>query len=795
DQRAGYMAYLEVHFQRVLKEEKLSWLDVAKNETVLSVRDPRLPFGMSGTADVLLVDCRSTQHLEPLAGVRMVVELKKKVEERHKPQAFGELVAASLKAPLNCTPIGLLTDLNDQWHVSWFNAEKALTHVSLTHPKNAFDFIAAFIAEPGSATSFRVPFIDRPLAKLKIDDFLPQPDDGADEMMERYELMADVVEHEFLMARRVEYAQHLVQSMPMYAHMYTSQSLLENLVAFEAGVTITDCSAGHTTTTMANADVHVCTVSTASSSILNNHGGSSASAAAESGNATLTRIRHDVRAPPGDEALDFVTTMETLETGDPVFFRRKLSALHTWAMRRQLNPRFDHWLLNNVVIGVTHARLYPWIRKVAVLDWDIHHGNGTEDLLKDDPDAFFASIHLYSSGWYFPGTGESCETVNLINVALENTGAGSGSQAFRSALENKVLPAMRAFGPDIIFLSAGFDGHRDDILGGAAAMKNPNVPAGYMEEDYAWTTLEILKLAAEVCDGRVVSALESGYDVRKETSSLAKSAAAHVAAISAYETARRLTTESSSAGVDKSATGATEAATTIQDAVVKAEAPVKPEPVVGELLGRLLATELDDGNVIIIDDDESQEESGEAGHETRSGAEEEEEEGLKLKRLGPAGAFLRQAQASKSAAVDPKRLVDPVALVGNCDDIDVALSLRRDLDEEEPQQEAQELDADAATSFLSSIRRGLDELAGDEDDDEDEDEEDDEEGEYYQASRENTYYSPEQKLPSELLLAAEDELDLSGTSTASSSLAATAALATANTGEAEDEDLMFQLEM
>ncbi|RLN47656.1 hypothetical protein BBJ28_00020762 [Nothophytophthora sp. Chile5] len=86
DQRAGYMAYLEVHFQRVLKEEKLSWLDVAKNETVLSVRDPRLPFEMSGTADVLLVDRRSTQHLEPLAGVRMVVELKKKVEERHKPK-------------------------------------------------------------------------------------------------------------------------------------------------------------------------------------------------------------------------------------------------------------------------------------------------------------------------------------------------------------------------------------------------------------------------------------------------------------------------------------------------------------------------------------------------------------------------------------------------------------------------------------------------------------------------------------------------------------------------------------
>ncbi|RLN91971.1 hypothetical protein BBJ28_00026218 [Nothophytophthora sp. Chile5] len=215
DQRAGYMAYLEMHFRQVLEEEELCWLNIAKNKTVLSVSDPRLPFRMSGTADVLLVDHRSTQHRVPLAGVRMVVELKKKVEERHKPQAFGELVAASLKAPGNCTPIGLLTDLNNQWYVSWFNAEKVLTHVSLTHPKNAFDFIAAFIAEPGSATSFSVPFINRPLSKFKIGDFLPQPDDGADEMMENYELMADVVEPEFLMARRVEYAQHLVQSMPI----------------------------------------------------------------------------------------------------------------------------------------------------------------------------------------------------------------------------------------------------------------------------------------------------------------------------------------------------------------------------------------------------------------------------------------------------------------------------------------------------------------------------------------------------------------------------------------------------
>ncbi|KUF98939.1 hypothetical protein AM588_10011229 [Phytophthora nicotianae] len=225
----------------------------------------------------------------------------------------------------------------------------------------------------------------------------------------------------------------------------------------------------------------------------------------------------------------------------------------------------------------------------------------------DDPDAFFASIHLYSAGKYFPGTGKSCETGNRVNVALENTGAGSGSQAFRSALELKVLPAIRAFQPDIIFISAGFDGHRDDILGGVAAVNNPNVPAGYVEEDYAWATLEVLKLAAEVCDGRVVSVLEGGYDVRRETNSLAKSVAAHVAAISAYEAARRMSDDSGTVDVEMKE----------EDAADKA--PVG-------LLEKLLSTDLDDDNVVIIDDEDNEEEGGETTHDVHDGEDVEDED-------------------------------------------------------------------------------------------------------------------------------------------------------------------------
>lgn len=244
-------------------------------------------------------------------------------------------------------------------------------------------------------------------------------------------------------------------------------------------------------------------------------------------------------------------------------------------------PSSGFCLLNNVVIGAVHARMYPWIRKIAVLDWDIHHGNGTEELLKDDSDAFFASIHLYSDGSFFPGTGRGCDGDNLINVALENYGAGSGSAAFRSALTEKILPAMRAFSPDIIFISAGFDGHRDDILGGMAAVKDPSVPAGYVEDDYAWSTAEVLKLAEECCGGRVVSVLEGGYDVRKETNSLAKSVAAHIVAISNYELERK---------AQKAVAGD-----------VKAEVKVE-----ANLLKQILDTDLKSEGVVIVDDDDDE---------------------------------------------------------------------------------------------------------------------------------------------------------------------------------------------
>lgn len=193
-------------------------------------------------------------------------------------------------------------------------------------------------------------------------------------------------------------------------------------------------------------------------------------------------------------------------------------------------PSSGFCLLNNVIVGSMHARTYPNIRKCAVIDWDIHHGNGTEELMRGDKDAFFASIHLFT-GLFFPGTGDDHADDNIVNVALRNQGIGSGSRAFRQALSNVVLPAMDTFAPDIIFISAGFDGHKHDIIGGMAAIKNTHVPAGYDEADYCWATHEIQKIADKHCSGRIVSVLEGGYDIRRETNSLAKSIAAHIDAI------------------------------------------------------------------------------------------------------------------------------------------------------------------------------------------------------------------------------------------------------------------------
>ncbi|KAF0701901.1 hypothetical protein As57867_007810, partial [Aphanomyces stellatus] len=128
DQRAQYMAYLEMHLMTLLDEDVFSLVDIANDKTVLDTVDPRLPFRIKGTADVLLAKSNVT-NLIPMAGLCIVIELKKKVEKNHINQAIGQLMCASIKAPLGCFPMSLLTDLNGTWHFCYFSDKSVLTQV------------------------------------------------------------------------------------------------------------------------------------------------------------------------------------------------------------------------------------------------------------------------------------------------------------------------------------------------------------------------------------------------------------------------------------------------------------------------------------------------------------------------------------------------------------------------------------------------------------------------------------------------------------------------------------------
>jgi acetoin utilization deacetylase AcuC-like enzyme len=168
-------------------------------------------------------------------------------------------------------------------------------------------------------------------------------------------------------------------------------------------------------------------------------------------------------------------------------------------------------LVNNAAVGALHARAAHGHQRIAVIDFDVHHGNGTQEMFWGDADAFYASTHQYP---FYPGTGARREKGahnNIVNVPLA---AGSGSDVFRAGFTEEILPALTAFRPDFIVISAGFDAHRDDPLG--------QLRLG--ETDFAWATAAIMDVAKNVCGKRVVSVLEGGYNL----GALADCVTAHV---------------------------------------------------------------------------------------------------------------------------------------------------------------------------------------------------------------------------------------------------------------------------
>lgn len=170
-------------------------------------------------------------------------------------------------------------------------------------------------------------------------------------------------------------------------------------------------------------------------------------------------------------------------------------------------------LFNSVAVAARHAQAAHKLARIAIVDFDVHHGNGTQAVAERDPGLFFASSHQYP---FYPGTGAAHETGlgNIVNAPLP---AGSDGALFRKAWETRILPALDSFAPDLLLVSAGFDGHSADPLAGLELE----------EEDFAWVTERLTEMAARHCGGRLVSVLEGGYDLR----ALAGSAAAHLGAL------------------------------------------------------------------------------------------------------------------------------------------------------------------------------------------------------------------------------------------------------------------------
>ncbi len=166
---------------------------------------------------------------------------------------------------------------------------------------------------------------------------------------------------------------------------------------------------------------------------------------------------------------------------------------------------------NNAAVAAAHARARWGLTRVAVADFDVHHGNGTQDIFWNEPGLFYASSHQHPC---YPGTGSPSERGVADNVLNMQLPPGAGSVEFRRKWEREGLPAIEAFKPELLILSAGFDAHRADPLAGLQVAT----------EDFGWITDQFVALADAHCAGRLVSILEGGYDL----DALAASAALHV---------------------------------------------------------------------------------------------------------------------------------------------------------------------------------------------------------------------------------------------------------------------------
>ncbi len=168
-------------------------------------------------------------------------------------------------------------------------------------------------------------------------------------------------------------------------------------------------------------------------------------------------------------------------------------------------------LFNNVAIAARHAQKAHGAERVAIIDWDVHHGNGTQDIFWNDTSVLFCSTHQMP---LYPWSGDKNETGVKNNIVNAPLSPNTGSEHFREAFKSRVLPAIADFSPDLILVSAGFDAHHRD----------PLAQINLVGEDFDWATGRLLEMADKYASNRVVSLLEGGYDLE----GLAESAAMHI---------------------------------------------------------------------------------------------------------------------------------------------------------------------------------------------------------------------------------------------------------------------------
>lgn len=231
----------------------------------------------------------------------------------------------------------------------------------------------------------------------------------------------------------------------------------------------------------------------------------------------LVQVDADTIMSPGTLAAALHGVGAAVHAVDEVMTRRAtnaFSAMRPPGHHAESDKAMGFCFFNNAAIAARHAQKAHGAERVVIVDWDVHHGNGTQEIFWDDASVLYASTHEMP---LYPGTGapsERGEHGTIVNAPLR---AGDGTDVFRDAFESAILPRLAGFRPDLVIISAGFDAHWRDPLA------NINL----READFTWATQKLMELADRHAGGRLVSILEGGYDLE----GLSKSAAAHVMAL------------------------------------------------------------------------------------------------------------------------------------------------------------------------------------------------------------------------------------------------------------------------